>query len=71
MSNGKLFQSFGAATLKARKVEDNFVRGTTTKFSSAYRKDLVGLSPSPANSDADGHQNRELNVSSATLKPTR
>ena len=39
MSNGKLFQSFDAATLKAREVEDNFVRGTS-KCSSADRKDL-------------------------------
>ena len=43
MSNGKLFKSVGAATLKAREVEDNFVRGTTRKCSSADRKDLVGL----------------------------
>ena len=43
MSNGKLFQSFGAATLKAREVEDNFVHGTASKCSSADRKDLVGL----------------------------
>ena len=43
MSNGKLFQSFRAATLKAREVEDNFVRGTTSQCSSADRKDLVGL----------------------------
>ena len=43
MSNGKLFQSFGTATSKAREVEDNFVDGTTSKCSSADRKDLVGL----------------------------
>ena len=43
MSDGKLFQSFGAATLKAREVEDDFVRVTTSKCSSADRKYLVGL----------------------------
>ena len=43
MSNVKLFHSFGAATLKAREVEDNFVRGTTSKSSLADRKDQVGL----------------------------
>ena len=43
MSNGKLFQRFGSATLKAQEVEDNFVRGTTSKSSSADCKDLVGL----------------------------
>ena len=43
MCNGKLFQSFGEATLKAREVEDSFVRRTTSKCSSADRKDLVGL----------------------------
>ena len=43
MSTGKLFQSFGAATLKAREVKDNFVRRTTSKCSSADRKYVVGL----------------------------
>ena len=43
MFNGKLFQSFCAATLTAREVEDNFVRETTSKCSSVDRKDLVGL----------------------------
>ena len=43
MPSGKLFPSFGAATLKAQEVEDNFVRGTTSKCSSADHKDLVGL----------------------------
>ena len=43
MSNGKLFQSFVAATLKAQEVEDNFVHGTISKFSLADHKDLVGL----------------------------
>ena len=43
MSNGTLFHIFDAPTLKAREVEDNFVRGTTSKCSSADRKDLVGL----------------------------
>ena len=35
MSNGKVFQSFYAATLKAREVEDTFVCGTTSKYSLA------------------------------------
>ena len=39
MSNGKVFQSFGAANLKAREVEDSFVRGTRKCFS-ADRNDL-------------------------------
>ena len=46
MSNGKLLPSFGAATLKAREVKHNFVRGTKSKCSSALwadRNDLVGL----------------------------
>ena len=42
MSTSKLFQSFCAATLKARAVED-FVRGTTSKCSLADRLDLVSL----------------------------
>ena len=44
MSNGKVFQSLGAATLNAREIEDNFFRETTSKCSSANRKDLVGVS---------------------------
>ena len=43
MFNDKFFQSFSAATLKAREVEDYFVRGTASKCSSADRKDRVGL----------------------------
>ena len=43
MPNGKLFQSFGAATLKAREVEDSFIGGTTSNCSLADRKDLAGL----------------------------
>ena len=43
MFNGKVLQSFGAGTLIVREVEDNFVRGTTSKCSMADRKDLVGL----------------------------
>ena len=39
MSKGKLFQSVGAATLKAREVEDNFVRGYD------YHIDLCDLPP--------------------------
>ena len=60
MSNGKLFQSFGAATLKAREVEHNFVRESSSKCSSADRKYLVGLS---ANSHVEAHQNNEVNMS--------
>ena len=43
MSNGKVFQSFGAATLKAREVKDNFIRGITSKYSSADLNDPVRL----------------------------
>ena len=43
MSNDKVFQSLGAATMKAREAEDNFVCGTTSKCSSAEREDLFGL----------------------------
>ena len=59
MSNGKLFQSFGAATLTAREVEDNFVRLTTSKYSSTHC--LV------YSSDVEVHQNNELNMS--TVQP--
>ena len=43
MSNGKVLNSFGAATLKAREVEDNFVRETTSICYLVDRNDLVGL----------------------------
>ena len=42
MSNGKVFQRFCAATPKAREVEDNFVRGMSTKCSLSDRNVLVG-----------------------------
>ena len=40
MSDAKAFQSFCSTTLKAREVEDNFVRGWTSKCSSVDRNDL-------------------------------
>ena len=65
-----MFQSCGAATLNARELEDNFVRGITSKCSSADRKDLVGLSAT--NSNVEVHQNDELNRSTVqTLKSAR
>ena len=64
LSNGKVVHSFGAATLNAREVEDNFVRVTvlrqTTKIYLVY-------SPSAVNSDIEVHQNDELNRS--TVQP--
>ena len=55
MSNGKVSQSFGAATLKAREVKNNFVRATTSNCSSENPKDV------------EVHQNDKLNRS--TVQP--
>ena len=65
MSNGKEFQSDGAATLKVRKVEDNFVRGTTSKCPQTDRNDLVDIYiiHQQCNQDVDVYKNDELNKS--------
>ena len=42
MPYGKAFQSCNATTQKAREVEGDCIRDTTSKRSSADRNDLVG-----------------------------
>ena len=42
-ADGKVFQSFGVATLKVGEAEDNFVPDLQSKYSLADRNDLVDL----------------------------
>ena len=62
-----MFQSFGAATLKAQEVEDNFVRGQQVNVLWQSVKIYLVYSPSAANLDVEVHQNDELNRS--TVQP--